>query len=149
MSSPEDMFLDTSFSPEKMGVSVSDEVSLSTPSSPLVPSPGLTPYSSSTTPPAPTQTTWSPPSPTPPSPTESFLHPSHQATVAPVDVNLQVKSGSVVQKIKIEFFDSTGRKIRQTRYSENIEIIDIISTLVRGSEAGKNQSTITKFCDSS
>ena len=147
MSSSEDMFLDISVSPTKM----SDSSRESSPSPVMMPSSNVTPGSPSATPPKPTQTTPSSPSPSPVSPHKSEVNSSQNEQAYMIDsgsaLNID-KDESAVKQIKIEFYDSKGVKVRQSRYTNDVDIIDIVTSLIRGNESKHKIATVSKMCES-
>ena len=96
----------------------------------MLPSSNVTPVSPLATTPKPTQNRPSSPSPSPVSPHKSD------------------KDEAVVKKIKIEFYDSKGVKVRQFRHTNDVDIIDIVASLVRGNEAKHKIATVSKLCES-
>ena len=146
MSSSEDMFLDLSQSPPSKSTNSPMESSPS--SSLLVAISGVTPGSPSPTPPAVSQINPSPTSPTPPSPLDSqpinLGHEEQNFNILPDSLINE----AFVKEIKIEFYDDNGTRIRQTRFSQDIEIIDIVSSLIRAKEPQKNAATVSKLCES-
>ena len=130
MSSSEDMFLDISVSPTKMSTSSRE----SSPSPPMLPSSNETPGSPSATPPKPTQTTPSSPSQSPVSAHKSEVNSSQNEQADTIDFGPALdidKDEAVVKQIKIEFYDSKGVKVRQSRYTNDLDIIDIVASLVK------------------
>ena len=53
-----------------------------------------------------------------------------------------------VSRIRVEFLDCDGIKIQQTRYSNNPEIIDIVSNVVRSTESNYLSAAVSKLCES-
>ena len=145
MSSSEDIFLDTSVSPRMRTSSPMDQ----SPSSPLMPMGDLTPGSPSPTPPNYSQVSPSPPSPTPPHPVQhSELSDSCLVSSMTEGGSLMTGRGNHVVQIKVEFLDSTGEKVGQSRFCSDSDIIDITSSLMRANEAKYKQMAVSKFCKS-
>ena len=161
MSSDDDMFGDPSQSPPKNSPMTSLSSITPTPTSsvkvgPGTPSPvsgtssgemlsSLSPVKSQNR--NTTRTSPSPPSPTPPSPGRPApeLQSNFQDHEPQAQKNVELKK---VSKIKIEFFDGDGVKIRQTRYSNHAEIIDIVSNVVRSTETNYLSAAASKLCES-
>ena len=82
-------------------------------------------------------------SPTTPSPSPSF---------SPLTVNLEEPEGPEeklkVSTIKVEFLDSEGVKIDQTRYSKHPEIVELVSFLVRATYTNYRNAVVSKLCES-
>ena len=123
MSSNEDMFDLSDICDEE-----SPSLFVQTPESPTPPTP---------TPPVPSPT---PPTPTPPShtsPTEAKLLTDsetesnpHQSFESFVKRDFEMPDISECSQIRLDFLDSDGNKVSQTRYTDNLEIIKIMKSLI-------------------
>ena len=101
--------------------------------SPLSPSyPRSSGASQSCTPPTPTPNC---PSPTPPTPT---CTPNLQSLVP-------VETGRICHRIKVEFLDYDGVKIK-SQSSSNQEVISIVSSILKSNSSEYSKSTVKKFC---
>ena len=142
MSSSEDLFLDNSLSQNNATSSPMDQ----SPSPPLVPLGDSTPGS-----PSPTQPTCYLVSPSPPSPTPPFAQDSENFDIidlGPVDVTEGGKDHPPVKQIKVEFLDSNGEQVCQSRFCTDSDLIDILGNLVRAGEQKYKKLTVSKFCRS-
>ena len=125
MSSNEDMF-DLS--------DTCDDSMFQTPETPTPPTPTPptpTPPASSPTPPTPTPPPYNPPS-------QKMLLTGTEPEVIPSQsldtfLNSDVKMAGVSEcsQIRLDFLDSGGNKVSQTRYTDNLEIIKIMKSLVK------------------
>ena len=148
MSSSEDMFLDESSSPRMIEPSPME----SSPSSPLKLNSDPTPGSPSPTPPKPPEATPTPPSPSPCSLQESEVITGRTDSPDGFDVGLALAEEpgeeATVKQIKVEFYDSKGVKVRQSRYVSDSGVIDIVSNLVRVNDTNNKNATVSKLCES-
>ena len=130
MSSNEDMF-DLS--------DTCDESLFQTQESPIPPTPTPpTPTPPTPTPPASSPT---PPTPTPPAynpPTQEMLSTDNAAEGLPsqsfeqlLNCDLKMPGISECSQIRLEFLDSDGNKVSPTRYTDNLEMIKIMKSLIK------------------
>ena len=154
MSSNDDPFLDSSpVSARMMESDHSDCLMKSSPSSPIVPDCGPTPGSPSPTPPNPScLASLSPPSPTPPflgvnSSLSSDEESPNTKVTEDLGENLHINV-TAVKLVKIEFLDDNGFKVKQTRYCQDANIIEILENLVRFEDPKRKSATVSKVCNS-
>ena len=123
----------------------------STPSSPMVPHCDPTPGS-----PSQTQTrtrasfsTLSPPSPSQPSSnggTNISVSPGEEGDGS-IELN-DSDEQAAVKLVKVEFYDSRGLKVEQSRYCDDDDIIDIMESMIRFKESKHKNAFVSKVCKS-
>ena len=89
---------------------------------------------------------------TPSAPTDFESHPSDNSEKKFgdfSDTDLEnVKEQIEISQVRVEFLDEYGNKVAQTRYSDNQEIIQITSSLLRSTETRYNKSAVQRVCNS-
>ena len=53
-----------------------------------------------------------------------------------------------VSRIRVEFLDTDGKRIENSRYSSNEDIVEVVSSIVRGEELNYRNAAVTKLCES-
>ena len=153
--SSDDLFLDSS--PVRMIESGQDDSLMeSSPSSPMVRVFEATPGSPSPTPPNPScLVSLSPPSPSPPVTRVGFNYSLSSDEESPntkfsedLGVDDMDKNVTAVKLVKIEFLDENGLKVKQTRYCDDADIINILENIVRIKEPKRKSATVSKVCNS-
>ena len=87
-------------------------------------------------------------SPSSPSPGRASP-PSPYPEGCPKDLNKSVrKVVQRVSRIRIDFLDSNGDKIENSRYSSHPEVIEITSSLIRSTEFNYRSAAVSKLCQS-
>ena len=63
-------------------------------------------------------------------------------------IGTQTIEHNKVTRVRIEFLDDAGNNVAQTRYSDDREIVDILSSLIRSREPHLKMLAVKKMCNS-
>ena len=124
MSSNEDMFALSDSCDEDMGL-MSETNSVT----PATPTPATLPTPAKPTPPSPTPPTPTPPQPSLKEPSELWMETGDQESSQQSFLKVDKLAGvGECSSIRIDFLDSVGNKVSQTRYTDNLEVIQVVKS---------------------